>query len=140
MLNAKIKRITSLLVLAAIVLTMISIPVYAQENDQDVDDKAEITVTPADMAVLGSRNTYSDYLDEHSEKARPMEEIVINATDYIKNDGAELEKLNSFEGKDDVLKWTNQGEVTYSVDVANAGIYHINMVYRPLKGQHHNGI
>ena len=135
MLNAKIKRITSLLVLAAIVLTMISIPVYAQENDQDVDDKAEITVTPADMAVLGSRNTYSDYLDEHSEKARPMEEIVINATDYIKNDGAELEKLNSFEGKDDVLKWTNQGgEVTYSVDVANAGIYHINMVYRPLEG------
>ncbi|NMA79061.1 MAG: ABC transporter substrate-binding protein, partial [Clostridiales bacterium] len=135
MLNAKIKRITSLFVLAAVILTMISIPVYAQENDQDVDDSAEITVTPADLTAPGSRNTYSEYLDEHSEKTRPMEEIVINATDYIKSDGAELEKLNSYEGEDGVLKWSNQGgEVTYSVDVKNAGIYNIKMVYHPLEG------
>ncbi len=101
---------------------------------EDSPPPAESTAEPASSSdtLFTKQKTYSDYYDEIKDVPRPNAEAVLS---YVgKDDTAEAE-LASFEGKDNVLVWSNEeGQVDFTVDIPQSGAYQLEMSYFPIDG------
>ncbi|HKM32736.1 MAG TPA: extracellular solute-binding protein [Oscillospiraceae bacterium] len=133
-------RLKSILLLAAIVVTMFSFPIPAGAEEVTQDNTDTFTAQDLTLEVTEAdstrKNTYSDYYDKYKDENKPMTPVVINAADYIAQEDAELEVLKDFEGEKDVLSWNNQsGSVTWEIDIPETGIYNLQLLYYPLPGQ-----
>lgn len=83
-------------------------------------------------AFYTEKATYSDYYDEHSSDKYPDKAVPLTYSSA--EDGAEVE-VKSFEGKDNVIVWSNQeGTVNFTVDVPESGNYNIKLTYYPIPG------
>ncbi|KYG34341.1 extracellular solute-binding protein [Alkalihalobacillus trypoxylicola] len=79
---------------------------------------------------------YTNYLEQHSDKKRPNDEIVIRAINYSEVTGMNVEILNGLEGNtNDVLFTEEVGQVEWQFEVKQAGLYHINLQYFPIEGK-----
>ncbi|MBQ5316490.1 MAG: extracellular solute-binding protein [Oscillospiraceae bacterium] len=80
------------------------------------------------------QKTYSEYFDEISSAARPSGETYMTYSSSA--DGAEVEvgqyPADGAEKKDAVIWRNEEGSVTYTVDVPQAGAYNIEMCYYPV--------
>ncbi|MBQ9897861.1 MAG: ABC transporter substrate-binding protein, partial [Ruminococcus sp.] len=87
-------------------------------------------IEPIDTETL----SFSDYYDIYSGEMRPDEVIEIRGADYS---DANIEQfaVGSYQGSGgDVLIWeSSTGEVSYDFDVAQTGLYCVNMTYFPLE-------
>lgn len=99
------------------------------ENDV-LKEASEAYETP--VITYEKQTTYSEYFNEHSDKARPRDEVPL---EYVScSDGAEVE-VGSYEGKDDVIIWSNEdGSLDFSVNVEKAGAYNVEVCYYPITG------
>lgn len=78
-------------------------------------------------------SSINEYLEKYKKKGFPIEEIVIYAKDYVSSENAEIEVLDEYKGKKDVLSWTNEkGTVTWDFYVPKSGLYHIALDYIPV--------
>ena len=76
------------------------------------------------------QKTYSEYFDENVNVKRPDAEAMLAYSG--KDELAEVE-VTTFEGKDNVLVWSNEeGRVDYTVDVPETGAYQLEVSYYPL--------
>lgn len=121
------KRIMSAVLAVLICVPVLSaFPSFAAEGDggtsaSDADLEAELFVR---------QTTYSDYYDEIDDVPRPDAEAVW--TYKGKDDLAEAE-VTSFEGKDNVLVWSNEeGRLDFAVDIPQSGAYQIEVSYYPI--------
>lgn len=86
--------------------------------------------------TMHNRQNYSDYLSLYESAALPDREIVVRASDYTRIEGDGFEPLNGFEGMDGIsLKTGEQGSVEWTVDVPEAGLYHMSILYYPIEGK-----
>lgn len=138
-LNIKLKK--TLAVLTAASLLLGTAPVHA-EGSEASGNAADGGSSLNESLVVGvSRSdTYSSYINSHADAAYPKQEIVINASDYVSlsadsaNTRPEVE-VKEFEGEQDVLVWTNHGgAVEYEFDVAETGLYNLEMLYYTISG------
>mgnify|MGYP000874514632 FL=1 len=113
----------------------------AAQNTEEVEEPIELDEADIELALeealesMVKGNPYYQYIEKYSDKAEPMEEIVIPANVGEANDEAEVE-IGSFEGRDNVLRWSNDtGEVTFKFNVKTEGLYKLEINYFPISGR-----
>lgn len=120
--KTNVKRIlsASLAVLVAVpVLSLFPVSAESEAASEEVSSVAYVR-----------QKTYSDYYDEIKDVPRPNAEALLSYSG--KDDIAEAE-VTSFQGRDNVLVWSNQeGRVDYTVDVPQSGAYQMEVSYYPL--------
>ena len=119
--------------------------VSGEPADDNNGSSAELSLEAADVAPVSeeteplyvAQNTYSDYYDQYSGENRPDAEILTWFKDYSSAENGDFsvgEYGDEAETKSDVLIWnSNEGEITYKVDIPESGIYCMNMSYFPIE-------
>lgn len=80
--------------------------------------------------IVTQRNLYSSYCENREDYPDATATVTVDAVNYVSSNGAQLEKLDSFEGKTGVLKWTNEtGTVDYKITIPEDGKYAVKFVY-----------
>nr|MDD6335120.1 extracellular solute-binding protein [bacterium] len=102
-------------------------------NTSAVEDNGELIVELQNNSMLEGK--YYQYLEKHA--AVPTlptgTKIVLNSKNYLESsDGAKVTLLDSYEGVSNVIRWENQGKVTYEFNVSRTGLYAISVQYFPL--------
>lgn len=88
----------------------------------------------AEIAV-DSVNDYSSYSQQNKDLETSVGEIFADVTSATAQNGATVEVVNEFEGKNKVLKWTNgDGGISFTFDVEKEGLYNIAITYYMLEG------
>ncbi|MBQ8550901.1 MAG: extracellular solute-binding protein [Clostridia bacterium] len=129
------KRILCLLFSVLLMLTCCAVAVSADEADTATTG-ASATATAA--AQTGSETDYDEYIAANGafSKAPQGTQIVIKGDSYVSAEGATLEKLAEHDGRQNVVKWTNEeGKVTYRFTVGTAGLYSIRFYYQGVKSR-----
>lgn len=87
--------------------------------------------------IYVAQKTYSDYYDQYSDEIRPDVEVLTWCKDYANAENGEFlvkDYGNEIETKSDILVWnSNDGEVTYNVEIPESGIFCMNMSYYPIE-------
>ncbi len=136
----KKKRITAILLTAAMVLAMQSFPAYAEnETAADAEEQSEISTITNIMNTGNRDNAYSAYYEKHHEDKFPDDEIVIEAKNAVagKDSGGEvpLYEITDYSGQEDCLVWTNnRGLLTYDFEVTKPGNYCLELYYYTISG------
>ncbi len=113
----------------AVVMLFTSITVFGTSAEE-----AAALPEANQVTTVGSEEiAYNEYLAKVEDFSGATNKIVVDAVDYISSKGATLEKVDTFEGKDTVLKWTNEaGTVLYEFDVPADGLYTVMFDYYAL--------
>ena len=118
------KIFTSFCVVLAIIIALQSIPLSVN---------AEVLVSDEYQNMIDnydSRYRFDNFLQEHEYTARPDDEYIIKAVDFISTYEMEVSLYENFEGMEGVSVLTGeQGAITWEVDIVNAGLYNINVTY-----------
>ncbi len=122
------KRILSAATAVLVCVPLLScFPVSADSGASDTSGGGTSSTT-----AYARQKTYSDYYDEIENVPRPNAEVYLTYSG--KDDVAEAE-VKTFEGKDNVLVWSNEeGRIDYTVDVPESGAYQFEVSYYPLPG------
>lgn len=122
------KRILSASLAVLVCIPALScFPAFAEDTE---DTDSSVTEETSITEFYSKQKTYSDYYDEIQDEPRPDAEAVLTYSG--KDDIAEAE-VKSYEGRDNVLVWTNQeGRVDYTVDVPQSGAYQMEVSYYPI--------
>ena len=90
---------------------------------------AEVNLSEVSASLR--QKTYSEYYDEIADVKRPNKEAKLVYAD--KDSFADIE-VTSFEGRDNVVVWSNdEGTIYYTVDVPESGAYQLEFSYYPLE-------
>ncbi len=131
------KRVFCLLVSVLLMVTCLSVVAYA-------DEAAVTTIGAADTAKsnapanIGSGSDYDSYIAANSGfvPVKGDTQIVIQGNSFVSSKGAAVEKAAEYDGRKNVLKWTNEeGSVTYRFTVKEAGFYSLRFYYQGLKSR-----
>ena len=114
-------------------------------DDETADGETaegDSAATPSEEADVESEkyqysrdNNYINFLNKYANEAYPEGEYIIPAADFVSQEGANAEILESFEGKTNVLKWDSQeGSISWTVEIpeGKGGLYNIGMSYYPV--------
>jgi ABC-type glycerol-3-phosphate transport system substrate-binding protein len=113
-----------------------TVQAFAESTESDSASQETLSEMYEDYYTIEELDTdqltYSEYYDLYSGENRPDKEIVVRGTDYTSADG-EISKGSigtDDDVRDNVLIWeSDDGEITYSIDVEETGIYCVNMTY-----------
>lgn len=120
------KRKLSLALAALMLLTsMYTTSVSAQPADESAGAE-----NSAAMPTGSEEQTYDDYKSSVEGFSYASGKVTVDAVSFTSSNGANVEKVDSFEGKSGVLKWTGEeGTVTYEFEVPEDGLYTIKFDY-----------
>ncbi|MCH5192643.1 MAG: extracellular solute-binding protein [Oscillospiraceae bacterium] len=120
------KRLLGTALAASVCVTMLpAFPAYA-----DADAAADAETSLSELSASFRQKTYSEYYDEIADVKRPDKEAMLT---YSGKDSRADAELASFEGRDNVLVWSNdEGRVDFTVDVPESGAYQMEFSYYPL--------
>src|SRR5574344_1437212 len=79
-------------------------------------------------------SSINEYLEKFKNASYPDKSVTIDAVQYgeVSKD-AHVEKLAEYEGKKDVLSWTDEsGTVSWPFTIEESGLYHLSLDYIPL--------
>lgn len=115
-------------------------PAYAEEDVYEVSAETSAAMLEdyysIDMLDI-EQLTYSDYYDLYSSENRPSSEVAVKGTDYASAAYGSFATGSYGVGddvRDNVLIWdSSDGEISYNIDVAETGIYCVNMTYFPIE-------
>ncbi len=83
----------------------------------------------------GRDNNYVNFLKKYANESFPEAEFIIPAAEFVKQEeGTNATVVESYEGKQNVLKWDSQeGKITWTVDIpeGKAGLYNMALSYYP---------
>ncbi len=86
--------------------------------------------------MIQNKADYATYSAKYENVLRPESEAVIETGDYDIVEGDGFEELDNFEGQSGVsLRTGEKGQVEWSVNVPETGMYHISMLYYPIEGK-----
>ena len=127
------KRMLSLALAGVMMFT----GVWVNSAAADSPDSTVQAAQTAQQTTSGSElQSYVKYTERSGSYKPAAEAITIDAVNYSSTNGATVEKVNSFEGKSGVLKWTNEsGSVFYEFIVPKNGLYNVKFVYYCLPGR-----
>jgi ABC-type glycerol-3-phosphate transport system substrate-binding protein len=78
---------------------------------------------------------YKDYMNQF-DSSRPNEEYIIDAADYSRVDGMEVEAYTDYEGMEGTsIRTGESGLIEYDVNIKTAGFYDISLLYYPIEGK-----
>lgn len=122
----KIKRFISLIIAVVLIYIVSNVIIYAEDGTSDNSNLDTST------QLAGS---YMKYLTNYRNVSKPKDEIVIEASSYIKADG-NIETIKDFESKQgSSVKTDENGFVEWEANVQKDGLYNIEFEYFPVKGK-----
>lgn len=97
--------------------------------------KPEGTNNESTVSVVGfyRDGRYVDYYNKYAADDVVMPEVLIEATQLTSSTAAH-EIKDTYEGRNQVLVTTGNGELTYTINVTKTGLYALNLNYFPLLG------
>lgn len=127
------KKYVRLLVILAIIVGIIIVGNLRNEEKQHYSR----AISPFEAIYsVENENSYDTYLETYKEAAQPDQTITINAADYHAIEGNGFDVIRDFEGAQfDVLSTPEQGEVTWKINVEEAGLYNAKVRYFPIEGK-----
>ncbi len=88
----------------------------------------------SDSSISGT--DYKDYIAQYDPSRRPDKEYVIDAKDYIRAEGMNVQEYIDYEGMAGTSIYTGeQGLIEYEVTVAEEGFYDLSVDYYPVSGK-----
>ena len=137
----KKKKIPAILLAAAMLLTVQTVPVYAENEDQSslTEEEIEVSAIKNVMNTGNRENAYSAYYEKHKNDVFPKKEIVIEAGTGTRVEDAEgtapLVEVMDYSGQEQCAVWTNnRGKLEYEFEVAEAGNYCLEFFYYTISG------
>lgn len=114
----------------ALAAVMLFTGIYTTGVSAEKADETVAADTTLSMPTASDEQTYDEYISNAGDFSPATGSVKVNAVDFVSSNGAKLEKLESFEGKSGVLKWTGEeGTVLYEVNVPATGLYNIKFDY-----------
>lgn len=81
-------------------------------------------------------DSYDMYLEQHQQASRPDRVIRIEGEDFIDTSGEGFDILSNYEGLDgDAVFTPEEGEITWTIDVEETGLYNARIHYYPVDGK-----
>lgn len=78
---------------------------------------------------------YEEYLTQYGTAKRPDKEYIIDAADYVRTEGMEIQEYENFKGVEGTSVYTEEsGLIEYEVTVEEEGLYDISLQYYPVEG------
>ncbi|NLN64365.1 MAG: extracellular solute-binding protein [Clostridiaceae bacterium] len=107
---------------------------YSSAADKAKDASSDRFREALDTA--NSENNYQHYLAQFDNSIRPNREIIIEAEDYIRAEGVEVQQYIDYKGMEGISVLTGeQGQISYEVNIQEEGLYHISLLYYPIAGK-----
>lgn len=103
--------------------------VYA-EDDLDGEEK-EVELERSEITIRD--DLYSNYIERYQDITRPNKEIIIQAEDFTKIEGMDIEVTQTDHGT--AVKTDEVGLIEWEVDVPEEGLYNIGIRYFPIEGK-----
>lgn len=132
--KGKLKKIVSLILAFALIL---SVPPSLSANAES-GEKAEGTAGSESSlvnAAYSRDNAYSKYYEKYKDTVRPNKEINVSGKDFVSATEDADASIMTVDGKENVLRWNGiEGEVSFKVNIAEAGVYNIEASYEALAG------
>ena len=92
----------------------------------ETSQSQNVSISDADT----SDTTYYEYADKFAESPLGKQTITVAGSDYSSEADSEAVKKSEYNGKSNVLIWDSEkGSVSYSFNVADAGLYNIVISY-----------
>lgn len=86
-------------------------------------------------SVSSNAVNYKEYKELYNGN-RPLKEYVIEATDYVRVEGMELEVYSDYEGDSGKsLRTEESGFIEYEVNIEEDGLYNLSFLYYPIEGK-----
>lgn len=118
---------------AAVLITSLfiinSISVFANEA-AGADEKA--AAQNDSLLISESENDYGRYREQHQNVARPLTSIVLNGTDAVTENENSIQVVG---GRNSAVLGENSQWGEWKVQIAEAGVYQIELAYYPLPGK-----
>lgn len=114
------KRLVAGVVLTALLVGLTDVSwVYAKEEQAQEENLLD---------MIHDTISYEAYLADYQDAQRPQKEIIIDGKDYI-------DSSEGFYEVQDGFCTLEEGQVTYEVEVPQAGLYQIALSYEPMEGK-----
>ncbi len=128
--NRLLRKLSAVLAIA-VCLSAAPISVFADDTvNSGYSGSANLT-DEEKAAFYTEKETYSDYYDLHSSDNFPDRTVPL---EFSSSDDEAQTEVTSFEGKDNVLVWSNEsGRVNFSCVVPESGNYSMRITYYPLE-------
>ena len=94
-----------------------------------------MTAVAETTPVQSALPSFYDYKQQHKDEPRPTEPVVIQGADYTNTNDKGIQVLDQLDDKKNVLTTSDEGFVEWEFNVREAGLYHIEICYRPLEGK-----
>ncbi len=138
----KTRKMTAVLLTAAMLLTMQSFPAFAENDQQEemtTEEESEVSTIRNIMNTGNRDNAYSAYYEKHRNETFPDKEVVIEAKDGVAGKDSAgndpLYEITDYVGEKDCLVWTNnRGTLTYEFNIPEAGNYCLELYYYTISG------
>ena len=103
-----------------------------QTQEEVAADEAATQASEESSYISGftRENQYDDYYEKYKEYDTSKESIIIDPNALVSST-ATVETNQSYEGKDNVLMLSGNGNLVYSINVPETGLYALEMVYFP---------
>lgn len=128
----KRKRIIIVILSVLVVIAIVTLT-FRKKTDNYNEKYAGVKDINKDAEGIGREGTYGKYLEKYAQEKYPKESIVIDASSYIRIEGAKLYK--EYEGVENVLYTSDSSLVDWEIEVSQAGMYRIYMEYFPVKSR-----
>ena len=138
-LKTKLRKLLAVFVAASMLNVGPVFTVHAQDGGTSNTSNENSSINQDLVAGVNREDTYASYYNSHSDAGCPDKEIVIEAKSFktAKDDnGVEPEvSTKEFEGEKDAVVWTNHGgTLEYTFNVAETGLYNLEMLYYTISG------
>ena len=132
----KVKRVRQLIAIALIIALSFS-GVTASEYKVSASTNTSLDEYKELLSKTGQEGTdYEDYIAQFDTTKRPDKEYTIDAKDYVRVEGMEVQELDNYQGMDGTSVLTDEkGLIEYEVNVEEEGFYNIALEYYPIEGK-----
>lgn len=124
----------SFYIILVLVLAIVGYSIYVRiMNDRFEEQQQGGTASAEEVEIVGRKDTYDIYLENHKDAIRPDKEIIVDLFGY--SDAENVEEYDEYEGRENVLVSQEGGFAEWTVNVPKTGLYNINMDYFPMKSR-----
>lgn len=127
----KLKRTASLFMSAVMAVSLVQVQLTPGASAESADDTS-VAADAESLSIVSNKNAYRKYIARYPDAAKPMEEVVVDVTDFKQSDDINV-KLETFEGEDNCVAWVDcEGTLTWQFNVKTAGLYNLELFYHPI--------
>ncbi|AOZ94609.1 ABC transporter substrate-binding protein [Paenibacillus crassostreae] len=130
-----ISMLTVIMFMALLIPAFIPI-VQAESQINETSDQLDMSIAEDLANATNEAIEYSDYLEQYDTESHPELEVIVEANQYIKTEGQDIETLEDYEGMDGTSLLTGEeGEALWQIHIDEPGLYNLSALYYPIAGK-----